>query len=454
MKPNHIKNLYPITPQAHKSLCDMLSRLDTAAPARGQKRRRQRRFVAVFAALAALAALSTVAYATGFFGLRVERVGMLGLNMRIAEDAAKAAEKKPVRIVVGYIPEGCELVDGSDETAKYWYTTGGKESGAELSVGFFLTDASDYNSEGRYIVESEELTINGHQAVIGAQQLEAGGDKYWFGVIYFEDRGYVVQCSSNDRDELLKVMQGLDLEEDTDCTEPPTVAETDEDYPEDDYDYRMHEDYRFVEVGEPFGYDEMMYAENDEVQTPDFTVTVRSIEERGSFDGLDQQGFLYGERFSEWFDGNNKLITPYIRKDYDFGDEGLNEQITHTDTLTDRHFMVVTVDVTANTDTTSDGTPLNAWATPTIREDGDHDDYPTGRGQAFLMYRTVESQTQINWKKGDTRTYLFGILVDDEVLEQSCATFESKQYTVDQSQETVTLVDTYYCVMLRGGAAK
>lgn len=376
--------------------------------------------------------------------------------MSVIEDASQPAEKKHVRFVIGYIPEGCELVDGSAEAGKCRYTTGGAEYGAEISVGFYLIDASDYSIESRYVVESEEREINGHKAIIGSQQLERDGEKYYFGVIYFENWGYVVQCNSNNRDELLRVMQGLDLEEDTDCTEPPTAAGDDEYHvPEDDYAFMMCEDYRFVEVGEPFGYSEWIYIE-DGGQKPDtFTVTVKSIEERDNFDGLDKDGFLYGERFSEWFDSDKKLITPYIRQDYNYGDDdGLNELITHTDTETERHFMVVTVDVTANADAETDSTPITAWATPIIREDNDHYDFPTGYGKAFLMYQTADAELLTDWKKGDTRTYVFGILVDDEVLDQSCIEFMTERYEIDRRVETIEKIDGHICVMLKDGAAK
>lgn len=454
MKPQDIKNLYPVPQEYHNNLCRALNSLNDTAPQRYKKRRRTRRMIAAFAIITLLAVFTATAYATDLFGLRAERVGKYGLNLSIVEDA-HSTEKKRVKPIIGYIPEGCELVDGSEESGKYWYTTGGVEYGAEISVAFYLTDAGDYDNEDRYVVESETLEINGHQAVIGAHQLEAGGEKFFFGVEYFEDWGYAAHYSGNNKDELLKFMQGVDLEEDVDYTEPPTASKDNEYYPEDDYAFKMREDYRFAEIGEPFGYTEFIYNEDGEQKPDAFTVTVKSLEERESFDGLDKDGFLYGERFSEWFDANNKLITPYIRKDYDFGDgDGLNELITHTDTVTERHFMVVTVDVTANAATETDGTPINVWASPIIREDNDDFDFPTGYGQAFLMYQSFGDQLSVDWKKGDTRTYVFGILVDDEVFDQSCIEFTTKRYEIDHHAETVENINETICVMLRGGAPK
>lgn len=456
MKPQEIKDLYPVPPDVHESLCRTLSDLDDTAQVRYKKRRRVRRFITAFAAITVLAAFTTAAYATDFFGLSTEHVGKYGLNMNIEEDAERFnGEKKHVKPIIGYIPEGCKLVDSSAQSGKYRYTTDGKEYGAELTVGFYLTDASDYNNEERYIVESEEREINGHKAIIGAQQLEENGEKYYFGVMYFENRGYAAHFNSNNRTELLKFMQGLDLEEDVDYTEPPTTKKENYHVPEDDYAFKMREDYRFVEVGEPFGYTEWIYYEDGEKKPDAFTVTVKSIEERDSSDGLDKQGFMYGERFSEWFDEDNKLISPYIRRDYDFGDdEGLYELITHTDTQTDRHFFVATVELTANADTETDDVPITAWATPIIRENGDHYDYPTGCGQAFLIYQPTGDQMPVYWKKGTARTYTYGILVDDEVLDQSCIEFITKRYEIDHRAETVENINENICIMLRGGAKK
>ncbi len=457
MKPKEIKDLYPVTPEFHENLSSTLSGLGDPLSARCQKRPRPIRIAVVFAVIAVLAALTSVAYATDWFGLRAERVGKYGLNLRITEDAAKPtdAEKKRVKPIVGYIPEGCELVDGSEESGKYRYTTGGVEYGAEISVGLYITDVSDYDDESRYVVESEDLIINGHQAIIGAQQLEAGGEKSYFGVEYFEDWGYVAHYSGNNKDELLKFMQGVDLEEDVDYTEPPTSAKIIDHMPEDDYAFRTREDYRFVEIGEPFGYTEWSYNEDGKKKPDAFTVTVKSIEERDRFDGLDRKGFMYGERFSEWFDEENRLITPYIRQDYDYGDsEGLNELITHTDTLTERHFMVVTVEATANSNIETDGVPITAWASPIIRRNDGGCDFPTGYGKAFLMYQTAGNKMLMDWKKGDTHTYTFGILVDDEVLRQSCIKFMINRYEIDHKAETVENIQETICVMLKDGAAK
>ena len=453
MKPNDLKNLYPITPDAHNTIIRALNAAGDSRSEPIRRKRNLRKLAVAFAIISALAALTAVGYAADFFGLRSERVGKYGLDLTITEDSSQPAEKKPVRPIISYIPEGCKPV-GDEEDGKYWYATDGKEYGAEISVGVFLTDAGEYRNAGRYVVESEALEINGHQAVIGTQQLEVDGEKSYFGVEYFEDWGYVAHYSGNNRDELLKFMQGVDLEEDVDYTEPPTSAKTIDPLPEDDYAFKMREDTRFAEIGKPFGYTERRWIENGE-KTPDsFTLTVKSVEDRDSYDGLDKDGFMYGERFSEWFDEDNKLITPYIRQDYDFGDDGLNEQITHIDTLTERRFIVVTVDVTANADTKTEGAPITAWATPIIRKDGDSYDYPTGYGQAFLMYQPADHMTVIDWKKGDTRTYTYGILVDNEVLDRSCIEFISERYEVDHKAATVEKITENICVMLRGGGAE
>ena len=60
----------------------------------------------------------------------------------------------------------------------------------------------------------------------------------------------------------------------------------------------------------------------------------------------------------------------------------------------------------------------------------------------------------VYWKKGTARTYTYGILVDDEVLDQSCIEFITKRYEIDHRAETVENINENICIMLRGGAKK
>lgn len=457
MKKQDIKNLYPVTPEIHNNLIRTLNRLDEVAPLSCRRRRSAVRLAVAFAIITVLAAFTAAACATDLFGLRSEKVGRYGLKLSVVDETTAAStEKKHVKPVVGYLPEGCRLVDGSNQTKKYWYTTGGKEVGYEISVGLTVCDADSYSDELYYIVETEEFTFNGHKTVIGTQQPHENGDKYYFAVEYFEDWGYVVVCSCSDRGELVKFMQALDLEEDPDYAEPATAGEFYHD-PVDDYAFTRREEYYFIEVGDTFGYSRQIYDDAGSRQD-DYTVKLVSVEERDSFDGLDRQYFAGDDVFSDYFDANGRLITPYIRTDTNYNSKniGVDELLSETQTETGRHFFVITAEVKANIDTSVEDTVIDEWAAPlTVKKDGSceiTDTYDT----AVCLYRYIPDFNKQNpiWKKGDSRTCVFGVFVDDGIYHTAALCFRETRYNVDHNAEAVEGIEKNFCVMLKGGDAK
>ncbi|MBQ9515458.1 MAG: hypothetical protein IJR57_05030, partial [Ruminococcus sp.] len=88
MKPNDLKNLYPITPDAHNTIIRALNAAGDPQSEPIRRKRPLRKLVVAVAIIAALAALTAVGYAADFFGLRTQRVGKYGLDLTITEDSS------------------------------------------------------------------------------------------------------------------------------------------------------------------------------------------------------------------------------------------------------------------------------------------------------------------------------------------------------------------------------
>lgn len=462
MKPQEIKDLYPVPPDVHESLCRTLSDLDAAVQIRYQKRRKVRRFFVAFAAIAVLAAFTTAAYATDLFGLSTERVGKYGLNMNIEEDAERFnGEKKHVKMKLGYIPEGYSII--YDEGSEIGLASGlddNTDADEIKSFVLLVTDAEYFDGEMHYIVESEEMVCNGHRTVIAAQQPIEDEEKYYFVTEYFENWGYVVTCYGSSRDEMIKIMQHLDLTEDVNYTEPSIhfeMSSGDEDRdPVDDYTFSNSEKYRFCGVGDSFDYTDYSVVRKGETQEPKFNIKVRAAEERDSFDGLDQNAFF--NTFENYFDNNNRLIAEYVRDDYDIGD-GIDQLNKHTKTKTTRHFILLTLDVTVKADSDQEEinlleeNPLNyaTWAI-TKQPDGSYA-FSDTFARVNLVYDKGCDDADV-WKKGETHTVILGVMVDDEILDNSYLYFDSRLNTIDDDAETLERVEEYICIALKGAVKK
>lgn len=451
MKPQDIRDLYPVTPALHSRVARTLGALEDAQPIRFKKSRRIHRLVIAFAAIALLGAFTTAAYATNLFGLLSERVGKYGLNLSVVGETEQSpdTEKKHVKLKLGYIPEGYQPITDEDGfTDPYKYSYGGKSITDRWGFSFLIYGSDEYDQTETGIIGSTEETVNGRRIIFMTQQFDYDGEPQYLAAEYFDEWDTVVVGYSVNESELHKIMEHLDLEEDTDYVEPPTIGEEYHDEV-DDYTYLgVRDEYRFVGVGDSFGYSEYVYHENSDEIPPDFTVTVKSVEERDSFDGLDKDSCMYV--FSRYFDENNRLITPYTRLDQENGD-GIDTLTRRWETVTDRHFFVVTVEANANTDM-ENSNGLRIWAGAIEKQPDGSYAYPDSHADVILIYQDASADPYGQWTKGETHTFVYGVLADDELLDQSCLIFESKEYFADHRAETFEEADQYICVMLKGAA--
>ena len=247
MKAEDIKRLYEVSPKLYESIEHTLQQLDSASVERYRKRRSVRRFVIVFAVIASLVAFSTVAYATNLFGLLTKPIGKYGLDMHVVSESTSDTTEmqKHVKLKLGYIPEGYKQIEdenGFVEPNKYGY--GGKSISDRWGFSFLIYSADQYSTTETYIIETTEKTVNGHKIVFMTQQFEDNGKKQYIAAEYFDEWDTVVVGYCVNQEELVKIMEHLDLEEDTNYVEPETKTIDDDDDPYAGYAFSMGEETR------------------------------------------------------------------------------------------------------------------------------------------------------------------------------------------------------------------
>ncbi len=459
MNKKDIRDLYPVTPRAHERLAVTLAELSETECNRGSKR--VRRITVLAAAIVLLIALATAAYATDFFGLFAKKVGNYGLELTVkgentdlqkssADEADTEIGAPHIRLKLGYIPDGyMPITDEDGFTEPYKFSYGGKPQSDRWGFSFLIYSADSYDRTETGIVEYNEETVDGRKIVFMTQQFDENGEFIqYLAAKYFEDWHTVVVGYCSVESELQKIMRSLELEEDTEYIEPETFA--DEFYdPEDDYAFLGYDDnYSAVNVGESFGYSASVI-DDGRVQEPEFTLTVESIEERDSAEGLERGSFLYGDRYSEYFDGDGKLISTYMRDDQENGD-GINELTRRWQTLTGRHFILVTVKATANQDMEYFN-GFKIWSAPLIQQNGGWA-HPDTHSRAVLIYSDGAEYSDRAWRKGESRSITYGVAVDDEALDMACLIFETDKTVIDHAAQTAKRVTEHAVVRLRGGA--
>ena len=461
MKTEDLQNAYPSPPEDfHNAVLSSLYKLDTKAPVR-YKKRRVMRVAAVCAIVAAFGSFTAVAAATNFFGLFSEPVGKFGLHVGVTEGATEPL--KHVKMKFGYMTEGFEaLPHMSSDVSKFQNIN--EENGECFS--FSVVPAKDFDYTETYIIDSEETTVNGHKLIITTRQMAEGGEVDYGAAMYFEDWGYVVGggvYGGADKNELLKIMQNLSLVEDTDYVPETTSADmvrSDLDEKRLEYDLTSSTDFTMHKPGESFKW-------GREEDSDDFTVKVTSIIEKTSTDGIPENYWKwspeYSLSYSEFFDESGKLITPYTRHDISEND-GINTQNKEWDTEDDRHFFVVTIELTQNTDKPFAGFDMMGDCSPQIlirNEDGSY--RPNSSEEKSNLYQRVlygnsdivlsnpgDDMNILNMSKGETRTLTYGIVVDDDVLDNAYLRFESRgNDVVDDNAETITLSFYDDCVKIK-----
>lgn len=465
MKTEDLRNAYQNPPEDfHNALIFSLCKLEEKPRQRYKSRRRAVKISAVCAAVVMLGSVTAAAAATDFFGLFSQPVGKFGLRVGVTEDTTESADKplKPVKINFGYMTEGFEPIPNTDGMK---YSFGGN---GEIipSYSFWITPSKDYDYTEEYIIDSEETVVNGRKLILTARQIEEGGPVDYGAIMYFEDWGYVVGAGAYDgaeKQELMKIMRNLNLEEDKDYV-PETIPEdmipSKLDLKRREYDWKVSDDFTIHKAGEAFEW-------GRELNSNDFTVKVTSIREQSDTEGIPEESFNwttdYSIIYSDYFDENGSLITPYTRRLFTQAD-GINTQRRTWDAEDDRHFFVVTVEVTQNTDEPFSSFDVFSDMTPVIllkdedgsyHHNGEEDNYGVVQNVLYGDVQTVCSTpgddiNTVSMKKGETRVFTYGIVVDDDVLDNAYLRFNSEsEEKIDDSAEMITLNFHNDCVKIK-----
>lgn len=444
MNRQELYNAYTITQECHETIIRTLSKLDENTPVLYNKRVKRVRLAIVFMLILMILSTTVAAAYTEFFGLLGRRVGLYGFDV-IIDDSKETVVYDNVKLSLGYIPDGYEPAVEDGVISEHKYTYGGESISDRFGVIFFIDKTEDFVLEEKYVVEYDETEFDGHKTIFLARQFEKNGEiDGYLSIKYFEDMGYVVTCYCEDYDELLKITEHLSLVEDTtpiattfSKPEAPTAKG-------EDYSFKSVEKYKVLSIGDSFGYsDNVLNGENP----TEYTITVKSIEERSSFDGLKVNCVLNEWQYSTYFYENGDLITPYTRSDRKSGD-GVNSLDECWETVDDRHFYILTFDVKSNV---ADGQGFNVrdiWVSNAVI-DGENLTSNSNFGNVDLIY--IEPSNLYGYldiPKGETQTVTIGVVCDDDVLNDSYLQFEKRYIDVDDTKHTAVERIEYYCVML------
>ncbi len=143
---------------------------------------------------------------------------------------------------------------------------------------------------------------------------------------------------------------------------------------------------------------------------------------------------------------------------------GLNSQRRTWDTEDDRHFFSVTVEITQNIDFPNADFDVMGDFTPVIlikdkdgryRNNGDEDTYGVMQqvlyGDAATVCSTPgDGSNLVRMSKGETRALTYGIVIDDDVLDNAYLCFSSQdEQTIDDDAENITLNFRNDCVKIK-----
>ena len=465
MRNEKLKNAYPNPPEDfHNAVLSSLYQLENKSTVR-YRNHRIAKLAFALAIIIALGSFTVVASATKFFGLFSEPVGKYGLHVGVEQETTETTNEplKAVRMNFGYMTDGFEELPNTDSAMKKFHNPNDDSAG---SYSFSVIPASEFNFTERYIVESEETTVTGHKLIVSTRQLSEGGELDYLSNMYFDDWGYVVSSGAYhgaSKDELIKIMKNLNLEEDTETTPETVSIDTEPDellLKRREYDRTVNSSFKMHQISEIFDW-------GRDVSSNDFSVKISSIEEQSNTDGIPEEYFNWMSDYSliypEFFDESGNLITPYTRHDITDSD-GINTQRKEWDTEDDRHFFVVTLEITQNTDTPFADFDLFSDFFPVVlikdnngnyRYNGEADEYGVTQsilyGNIDTVFSTPGDEANIfHMSKGETRTLSFGIVVDDDVLDNAYLRFNSKdKEIIDDQSKTITQSYSNDCIKIK-----
>lgn len=428
MKAEDIKRLYKVSPKLHESVEHTLQQLNDTSIERYRKRRNVRRFIVAFAVIASLVAFTTTAYATHLFGLLTKNIGEYGFNMRVVAEATpdSKVKKRYAKPNPTYLPKGCcQLIgDDVDEVNPEGVTSYNPNGNYKYTdsdgvwVHFHVYEADKFHEEARYIVDRVEKEYNGHKVVFLTRQFEDNGEKDYYAIEYFEDWGYVVDCYYDNMPELMKIMEGLELQEADDYVEPATIDLNDD--PTADYAFSMNEERKEYQLGETFTWSKQVVdASAYNYKDGEYDITVKSVNEHDGVKGLDRNNLLAPddeEWYARYFNSDGSLKTPYYRTDNGNGD-GINSLRHIESKKVTRRFYLVTVEVKSVGDSNED---FNGQFMTNV-----------GGG---VIYQDDKFENGVE-------VFTVGVIADEDELDALALSLPSTEFIVDDEKETVVRKD-------------
>lgn len=443
MRIDDIKCAYEKSDSIHLFISDVLDNLDEKTQIRYGRKKRIIIFVSVLLSVLFVLSTTVVAAKTDFFGLYSNKEGKYGLNISVHEPKKTESKKsQKVKLELDYIPEGYQSTEDSLS-----YTYHGEAITDRWSFSFEIEESTNFEYKGEYIVDSSELTHNGYRIVLMTRQFEYGSDKDYIALKYFNDWGYVVVCYCQQYDELMKIIKGTNLVEDT---SPDTQSNLKNTKPyiddEDDYAFSTVDTFKKLKTGESIDFsDNILNRMNEDC----FTIKVNKVEKRFDFNGLDQKYIKYDGAYSNYFTDSGEWITTYIRTNRDNGD-GVNSLDKSWDTQMNRSFYVVTLDVTANKD--NEYFSYSCIGARAIDFDSSNEyKYADGFGNVDLFYlEPMENHClTLEMKRGQTVTLTVGIAVDEDMGDTACLTIKKRYIDVDDTAQSAKETLQYNFVPLK-----
>ena len=445
MKKEDLKTIYgKSSPGFHSRVFETLNSLDEKGKKPYKSTKNVRRILAIACAIALAMAMATVAVATGVFGLFGRQVGNYGANVKVEnEETTTSAKPKYVKVILDNVPTGYQL--SHEYLDHYTYCYQGDYNNGIWSFHIEVEDADEYEETKGYIVETTEEECNGHKAIIYKIHPDENSEDYCYSaVVYFEDFGRVVtvntmmtEGSSPSYEDITNIVKGLRLEDYPDYVEPK--------YEEDEYIDSTAED---IIVPADFGEDLYVTSVTKD-DGANFIVRVKSVEER-----TDAKGLLYNDFFHEvnanlydqYFDADKNLITPYTRTDVYQGD-GINTRDKSKKVKDDRHFYLVNVDITCLNKDIDDLTGEMLSTSVVKYVDGDTTLSATGGEVREIYAKGFDQKTSL--KKGKAKTVTYGIIVDDDAIDDTYLNIEVDYVTRDEVQKMILHDPTMYLISLR-----
>ena len=150
---------------------------------------------------------------------------------------------------------------------------------------------------------------------------------------------------------------------------------------------------------------------------------------------------------------------------YDINDsDGVNTQRKEWDTEDERHFFSVTVEITQSTDSPyADFDVMGDFSPVILIKDKDGSYHHNGEEDKNgvtqrIIYGNIDTVLStpgdevnvLHMSKGETRTLTYGIVVDDDVLDNAYLRFNSSDdEVIDDKAETITLNYHNDCVRIK-----